>query len=290
METELQRLERLLRAGQPRIGWASVPKSGSIPGVTVPMGMHSILVERNKGCIVLFGDGTPITSPLKVQFQRKNRYNRGRFRRHILEYEKLFTYMYLDRKGLVTVGLGHRIRDLQALTEMTFYTRGTTNKVDKTVIMTAYNAVLNSGRLGAEATIFRDVLGNNIDLDLNEIERLFDKDVAQFLKLLKHADYFQDFETYPAGAQLGMLDLAYTMGVDGFHDSYDKFHAAVNLRNWIEVANQSKREVIIDIHGNPGLMDDRNKVVRGWFLEAVNDETFFLNPDCARKKLSMVPG
>ena len=37
-------------------------------------------------------------------------------------------------------------------------------------------------------------------------------------------------------------------------------------------------------------MDDRNKVVRGWFLEAINDEPFFLKPDCAHKKLSTIPG
>ncbi len=290
MDTELQRLERLLRVGQPRIGWASVPKSGSIPGVTVPMGMHSILVERNNGCIILSGDDKPITRQDKVRFESAIRYNRGRFRRHVGIYEDLFTHMYLDTEGLVTVGLGHRIPDVQEAMDMTFYKRGTTNKVAKSVIMKAYNAVLNSGLLNTKAEKFKDLPGNDIDLDLTEIEKRFDKDVTQFLKLLKAEKYFADFETYPAGAQLGMLDIAYTMGVDRFHTIFDVFHAAVDFRNWIAAANQSERRVIKDIHGNPGKMADRNKVVRGWFLEAINDEPFFLNPDCTHKKLSTIPG
>ena len=198
--------------------------------------------------------------------------------------------MYLDRKGLVTVGLGHQIHKVPALTERTFYKRGTTNKVAKSVILKAYNAVLESGRKGAPATEFTNLPDNNIDLDLNEIERLFDSDVAQFLDLLNKEKYFPEFATYPAGVQLGMLDIAYTMGVHGFHKIFENFRHELDQRNWTVVANESGRAVILDIHGNPGTMADRNRVVHGWILEAIGDEPFFLNPYLPHTKLSMVPG
>ena len=288
MEMQSQKLERLLT--NKGADWANLPETGSILGLTIPPGHRSILVERATGCIILSDEGKPFTRPEQVQFQSANRYNRGRFRKHVGYYEDLITYMYLDSKGLVTVGLGHLIPDVEAAMEMTFYERGTTTRVDEAGIMKAYNAVLNSGRRGDEAKEFKNLTDNDIDLDLTDIETLFNRDVAQFLDLLKGPHYFPDFETYPASAQRGMLDMAYNMGAENFHEVFDDLHAALDLRNWIGVANESGREVKMDKDGNPGIMAIRNDVVRGWFLDAIKDEPFFLNPGCPPKRLSMIAG
>ena len=85
-------------------------------------------------------------------------------------------------------------------------------------------------------------------------------------------------------------NIAYTMGVDKFFDRYEKMKDALKFRNWIRVADESGREVKLDKNGNPGLMADRNRVVRGWFFEAIKDEPFFLNPHCQPKQLSVRRG
>ena len=286
MEMQSQKLERLLT--NKHADWANLPKTGSMLGLTIPAGHRSILVERATGCIILSDEGKPITRPEQVQFQRANRYNRGLFREHVGYYEGHVTYMYLDSEGHVTVGLGHLIPKVEDAMEMKFYERGTTIPAHPAHIENAFNKVLNSRLTDSRHTDFKDM--SHVDLDLTEIESLFDRDVAQFLNLLKKRNYFPDFETYPAGAQLGMLDIAYSMGVDDFHDVFKRLHAALDIRNWIGIADQSGREVKKDKHGNPGIMAERNEVVRGWFLEAIKDQPFFLNPGCTPKKLSMIPG
>ena len=57
----------------------------------------------------------------------------------------------------------------------------------------------------------------------------------------------------------------------------------------IKVAEESHR--LEEINGRHNeTMKRRNEVVRDWFLDAIKDEPFFLNPDCSPKKLSMIPG
>ena len=268
-------IKRLLQNEQ--AGWANMP---GFPG--------SVLVQWSTGCLLLTSERKRITRPLKEVFPKKNRYDQKRFRAHIDKFEDLTTYMYLDRKGVVTVGLGHRIPNVDAVKAITFLHRGKTTIADNAQKMRNYNLVLNSGRTGDAATEFKSL--TNIDLDLTANESLFNNDVAEFQRLLRHPIYFPDFETYPAGAQLGMLVIAYTMGVAGFFKDYTDFREALKYRNWLTVADESGRKVISDIHGNPGTMEERNTVVKGWFLEAIRDEPFFLNPDCPPKQLFVGAG
>ena len=268
-------MEQLLKNGQ--AGWANMP---GFPG--------SVLVQRNTGCLLRSPERKPITSQLKIKFPKKNRYDRNRFRFHVCKFEVIITHMYLDREGFVTVGLVHLIRNVDAVKNIIFLHRGKAIEATDAEKMKNYNLVLNSGMKGAEAKEFKDL--TDIDLDLTENEALFDTDVAEFLYLLGHDQYFPDFETYPAGVQHGMLDIAYTMGVDKFFVRYGKMKKALESRNWLKVADESGREVKLDKHGNPGLMADRNRVVRGWFLEAIKDEPFFLNPQCQPKQLSVKRG
>lgn len=274
-DVDTEFMELLLQNGQ--AGWAKMP---GFPG--------SVLVQRNTGCLLRSPERKPITSPLKITFQKKNRYDQKRFRAHIFIFEELITHMYLDRRGFVTVGLGHLIRKVGDMKNIKFLHRGKTTEADDADKMKNYNLVLNSGRRGQEASKFKNL--TDIDLDLTANEALFDSDVAAFIRLLRHDHYFPDFETYPAGVQLGMLDIAYTMGVKGFFDQYGKMKEALKFRNWLRVADESGREVKLDKNGNPGKMAERNMVVRGWFLEAIKDEPFFLNPHCQPKQLSVRRG
>ncbi|MFQ5783609.1 MAG: hypothetical protein ACE5H8_02145 [Alphaproteobacteria bacterium] len=284
MEMPSQKIERLLRMR--RAGWANVSRPGLIGRVLVPAGTGSLLVERGTGCMVVSADDTPITRTEKVQFPRAIRFDRNRFRKHVSDFENNISYMYLDSKGKVTVGLGHLLRDAEEAKRLPFFERGTTNRADPAHIENAYLKVLSSGLTGSKHTVFKEL--THIDLDLGAIETLFDDDVNQFLPLLTNK--FPDYETYPASVQLGMLDLAYNMGTEGFFSGFPVFREALKFRNWIKVAEQSHREEVNEEGKVNEGMQNRNKVVRGWFLEAIKDEPFFLNPDCPPKRLSMIAG
>ena len=86
-----------------------------------------------------------------------------------------------------------------------------------------------------------------------------------------------------------MLDLAYNIGVVGFFEGFPEFRKALEFRNWIEVAEQSHRKEEIDGKTNEK-MAARNIIVRDWFLDAIEDEPFFINTDCPYKSLSMIAG
>ena len=94
--------------------------------------------------------------------------------------------MYLDCEGLVTVGLGHQIQKAENAMKMTFRYRNKPGDVDVADIKTAYNAVLNSGLKCKHHTRFEKLaaidsrIEFDLDLDLNEIERMFDEDVRRF--------------------------------------------------------------------------------------------------------------
>ena len=148
-------------------------------------------------------------------------------------------------------------------------------------IENAFNIILKSPRKGEQAENFRNE--THIDLSRTSIEQLFENDVNEFLSFIKSE--FPEFETYPATAQLGILDLAYTLGAHGLKEGFPVFGRALEFRIWIGAANQSGRLVTMDKNGNPGKMADRNKVVRKWFMGAIKDEPFFYNPGCSPRRI-----
>ena len=187
-----------------------MPENESIPGIIVPAGEHSILVEPETGCIILSDAGDPITSDDPVIFDRADRINTNIYRAHVNDFEGHGTYMYLDCEGFVTVGLGHRIQKVEDAMKMTFHYRKKPGRLEEADIRIAFNAVLNSGLKCKDHTEFRTLaaidsrIKFDFDRDLNEIESAFDEDVRGFLGELN--DEYPDFETYPASAQYGMLD------------------------------------------------------------------------------------
>ena len=268
-----------------RADWANVPTTGLISGVMIPGGTGSVLVERGTGCLIVDQARKPITRQQKIIFRSAVRYNTAAFRLHIHRYETPVPYMYLDDRGNVTVGLGHLIPDINAAKQLLFHDRKTKLGSAKTHIGNAYNLVKNSGLAGDDHRVFKNL--THIDLDFGAIDVLFNSDVSAFLANLKTP--VPQFETYPATAQLGILDLVYNFGVAGFVREYPILIGALRFRNWIEVADESGREAL-NAQGNivPDIIK-RNQDVRDWFLRAIKDEPFFLNPKCPPKQLSQMP-
>lgn len=259
-------------------------KKGTVGWANLPKGAGSVLVERATGCRILSPEGNLITSSLRIKFRRKIRYDSNAFKIHAIKYEGFAPYMYLDTEGLVTVGIGHQIKDVQAAMSLPFHDRKTkaqTKAIDK---KKAYLKVLNSGITNGSSTAFQNL--TDIDLDPREIGRIFNNDVNIFIGELTQNNRFPDFDTYPGSAQRGILDLAFNFGVPEFFRLYTMFRKALSERNWFEVANQSRRKEVDDKNNLLENVQKRNNVVQGWFLLAINEEPFYINPQCPPKPLS----
>ena len=261
--SELQAVERLIQSR--RAGWASLPMGGFVGRPMIPPEAGSVLVERATGCLILSSNGQAIARRERIQFPRAIRFNIGRFRAHAETFEGVSPYMYLDCEGLVTVGIGHQISDVQMAMAMKFYDRGTTNGANAVHIRNAYNKVLNSGKACELFTVFKQM--THVDLDLNEMERIFNDDVNRTVREIVHTPPFTEFETYPAMVQLGILDLAFNMGTSKFAKLFKQFGAALKFRNWAKVAMESRRTEVDRTTGNLLLnVQNRNNVVQGWFF------------------------
>jgi GH24 family phage-related lysozyme (muramidase) len=277
MEAQSELVTELLNANPPRIGWAYHPDLGM-----------DVLVERGTGCVIQ-GVGVPAPRTSQIHHPREIRFNngehKGKFRQHVGKFEGFVQYMYQDCEGHATIGIGHRIKNVEAAKDMLFFYRGTSNPVkDKAKIEKAFNDVKEPHLKCEQHTVFKNM--NKFDLNPTYIENLFTKDVNQFIHLLGH--HFPKFETYPALVQLGMLDIAYTMGAADFHEVFDDFEAALDYRNWKKVAAESRRTEL-DKQGNTDEnMKARNDIVQGWFLKAIEEDPFFVDPECGTGSISTV--
>ena len=100
-------------------------------------------------------------------------------------------------------------------------------------------------------------------------------DMNDFLGFITQT-YFPEFETYPALAKMGILDLAYNVGADDARFDYKETAAAVLRRNWKKagIEQRTNREV--------GRVD----VVQAWFNQAARKEHFFISHTNCQKNLS----
>lgn len=266
---EASAVDALIKAR--RAGWANDPKASG-----------SVLVERATGCVFLSSNGKPITSTLRLKFPPALRIDKGKFRAHVGFFEGVIQYMYLDVGGNVTVGLGHLLASADKAKGLPFLDRNTKVISHKKHVENAFNLVKNSGFAGAPASKFKNL--THMDLSRTAIEQLFDADVDEFVKQLGF--FFKGYETYPAKVQLAMLDMAYTMGTKNFFDIFKKFRAALALRNWIRLADESERSKQ-DSNGVPiPNMPARNSIVKQWILDAIKEQPFFINPACPPKLVS----
>ena len=249
-------------------GWANDPNgTGSVP------------VERATGCVYLSFDRNSIRRQQRDKFPSADRIDMDKFRSHVGFFEGVVQHMYLDVEGNVTVGIGHLLKDVAAAEALPFHRRGPQNKPHAVHVKNAFNKVRrNQQKAKSGASAFKDI--THIDLGFDDIEALFEADVRTVISELSQKNRFSEFLTYPGMVQLGMLDLAFNMGVPRFFKLFTQFHDALKGRNWFEVANQSRRTEK-DRRGN--LLENvqyRNNVVQGWFLLAINEEPYYVNPNC----------
>ena len=205
--------------------------------------------------------------------------NEGAFIQHLKDAgnELYVPYMYLDKKGYVTVGIGTLLEDAQEAKLLPFVERGTNKPAHDNHVVNAFNKVKNSGLAGSLYTVFEPL--TSIEISEADAAAKAWKDARVFIEELKKQDFFREFDTFPVTAKMSLLDMIYTLGLTNLLAIYKKFNPAVRRRDWRIAANESDR--------GSDVSATRSQIVRQWFEQAAKQEPFFIDPACQPKRIKI---
>ncbi|NOS88527.1 MAG: hypothetical protein HOP34_08305 [Methylococcaceae bacterium] len=178
-------------------------------------------------------------------------------------WEGRFPYMYLDTKGLVTVGIGKMLPNIAAAQSLGFVRRADGLVATAKEIETDFNEVKKQPAAKLASSYQKHT---KLDLPNNEIDALLKSTADSFEKSLE--GYFKDYKTYPTTVKRALLDMAYNLGMGkdatkkhhatGLHQ-FKTLKAAVESGDWKKASENCHRK---------GPSEERNNWTRDLFLEA----------------------
>ncbi|MCH7794583.1 MAG: hypothetical protein IH900_05520 [Proteobacteria bacterium] len=255
--------EKLVKGGH--AGWANDPDT---PG-------GAVLVERGTGCVLQDPKGKVFQRKTPVSHPPTPGINEAAFIQHLKDAgnELFVPYMYLDKKGNVTVGIGTHLENAQEAKDLSFFIRGTNKPAHDNHKINAYNKVKNSGLAGSKHFVFEPLTS----IEISEADAVLraSKDLLLFLDDLKRQRFFRELDTFPVTAKMGLLDMIYTLGLPNLLAIFKRFNPAVRKRDWNFAATESDR--------GSDVSSQRNQIVYQWFKEAERQEPFFVSVVCTKR-------
>lgn len=164
------------------------------------------------------------------------------------KFEGRVPYMYLDILGLVTIGVGNLIDPLEAAQALPFRFKTTGSPATPDQIAQEWRALKNNTSLATKGYQACAAL-TQLDLADDAIDSLILARLTQNEGFLKRQQWFQNFDTWPADAQLGLLSMAWAMGPGG-PGGFPQFRAACQRLDFATAAAQCR----MNEAGNPGLV------------------------------------
>jgi GH24 family phage-related lysozyme (muramidase) len=160
------------------------------------------------------------------------------------KYEGKVNHMYLDSKGLVTVGVGHLLSAVSEAQKLGFKKANNLN-ASAAEIKKDYEAVKKqpANRL---ASFYKK--HTTLTLPDTEINKLTNKHIESFEKELKKI--YSDFASYPSEVRLALFDLIFNLGMPNLKNKWPTFNAAIKAKDWQKAADNSKRAAPISAERN----------------------------------------
>jgi len=173
-------------------------------------------------------------------------------RKNLIRYEGDVRHMYLDKKGYLTIGVGHLVPNLAAALKLNLVVGKTGASATEAQITTDYETVKKNWIPNTAAPYYKKY--TQLIMTGVEVNRLTNKHIKNFYDELKKL--FPDFDDYPTEVRLGLLDMIFNLGMTRLKNKFPKFCKAIKAKKWVEAVAESNR---------PGLEDLRNRYVRGLF-------------------------
>lgn len=146
------------------------------------------------------------------------------------------SFMYLDSKGYVTVGIGNMLPSAAVARELRFITQATGYKATTEEIDADYASVA-AQKKGKSANFYRSF--TKLDLPDVEVNDLFRSRVAEFQTQLRRV--FPKYDSYPSPAQLALLDMVFNMGTGSLRSKFPKMTKSVQSEDWATAATECHR-------------------------------------------------
>jgi len=173
---------------------------------------------------------------------------RAAFRAFNEPFEGVVPWMYLDVKGLVTVGVGNLVDPLELAVQLPFRLRANPAlAASPDQIAEEWRRIKNSPAL-AKAGYRASELLTQLMLDDAGIDALIAQRLSANEPVLKRFPAFREFDSWPADAQLGLLSMAWALGPRG-PAAFPHFAAACGTQDFAGAA----ANCTISESGNPGV-------------------------------------
>ncbi len=169
------------------------------------------------------------------------------FRAFNTKFEGCVPYMYVDIEGLVTVAVGNLVDPVELAQALPFRFKN--------------GSPATPAQIAAEWQMLKDDPGlaerghqacqpiTQLELSDDSISSLMSDRLASDERFLKRQAWFQNFDAWPADAQLGLLSMAWAMGPAG-PGEFLHFRAACQIPDF----NAAAEECRMNEAGNPGLI------------------------------------
>jgi GH24 family phage-related lysozyme (muramidase) len=158
------------------------------------------------------------------------------FMADLIRWEGAVPWMYLDTRGLVTVGVGNLLASSEAAVVLPFQNLSIGQPATKDEILRAYYATAAT-RPGLSPAGYRR--SPRLELSDSAIHELLRHRLAnEFIPGL--ATLCHGFATFPVAAQAAMVDMAFNTGLGGLRH-FPKMLAAVRAGDWVMAANECER-------------------------------------------------
>lgn len=177
--------------------------------------------------------------------------------RALEKFEGKVNHLYLDSKGLVTVGVGHLISNLADAQKLAFKSaKGLPASAAE--IKADYDSVKKQPA-NRVALFYKKY--TTITLPNTEIDKLTNKHIDSFERELKNI--YRDFSTFPPETKMALFDLIFNVGATNLRNKWPNFNAAINAKDWQKAANNSKRGIPVS--------DERNRYVKDLLEKAARN-------------------
>ncbi len=170
-------------------------------------------------------------NPMAPQEGRLNDRRIDYFKAH----EGVVSHLYLDTVGLVTVGIGRMLPSPGDCATLGFVRLDGSPAVDEE--KREEWLTVKAMEKGHVASFYEPHC--KLRLPESAIDAEFYRVLGCFIATLKAR--WAQFESFPESAQLGLLDMVYSLGQKGFLMNYPRMCAAVDMRDWRSAAAQCAR-------------------------------------------------
>ncbi len=165
----------------------------------------------------------------------------------IKQHEGIKSNLYLDSKGILTIGIGNNVSKLANFMELNL----TDIKDGHTLTAAEKESLFSQIMSDVNSKTFHEKNYSQYHVAASEIENKFNHQLEQSYRELERK--IEGFQTLPIPAQQALLDMQFNMGNTAFQPSartvrghlylgWPKLFDAINRHDWASAAQESRRK------------------------------------------------